>query len=87
MRGRQELVGGGLVLAAAVLWGTTGTARARAPAGTSPLSVGAVRILIGAAALLAVAGLAGGRGRGGRWPRGPVLAGMVAVAGYQHAFI
>jgi drug/metabolite transporter, DME family len=86
MRARQELVGSGLVLAAAVLWGTTGTARALAPAGTSPLSVGAVRVVIGGAALLAVAGLHGGLGWGGRWPRGPLLAGMVAVAGYQLAF-
>src|SRR5215212_3784510 len=40
MRVRQDLVGSGLVLAAPLLWGTTGTARALAPAGTSPLSVG-----------------------------------------------
>jgi DME family drug/metabolite transporter len=83
---RRDLVGSGLVLAAAVLWGTTGTARVLAPAGTSPLSVGAVRIIIGAAALLAAAGLHGGLPWGGRWPRGPLMAGMVAVAGYQPAF-
>jgi drug/metabolite transporter, DME family len=40
--------------------GDTGTARVLAPAGTSPLSVGAVRIIIGAAALLAAARLRGG---------------------------
>jgi DME family drug/metabolite transporter len=86
MRVRRDLVGSGLVLAAAVLWGTTGTARALAPAGTSPLSVGAVRIIIGAAALLAATLLRGGPRRGVRWPRVPVLAGTVAVAGYQLAF-
>jgi drug/metabolite transporter, DME family len=48
--------------------------------------VGAVRIVIGAAALLAAAGLHGGLGWGGRWPRGPLMAGRVAVAGYQLAF-
>ena len=86
MRVRRDLLGSGLVLAAAVLWGTTGTARALAPPGTSPLSVGAVRILIGGAALLAAAHLHGGLGSGGRWPRVPVMAGTVAVAGYQLAF-
>ncbi|HEU4397678.1 MAG TPA: DMT family transporter [Actinomycetota bacterium] len=81
-----ERGGAGLVLAAAVLWGTTGTARALAPAGTSPLSVGAVRIAVGGAALVAVARLRGGLRRGGTWPVGPVVAGTVAVAGYQLAF-
>ena len=86
MRVRRDLLGSGLVLAAAVLWGTTGTARALAPAGTSPLSVGAVRIVIGAAALLAAARLRGGLRWGGRWPGVPVMAGTVAIAGYQLAF-
>jgi DME family drug/metabolite transporter len=86
MRVRRDLLGSGLVLAAAVLWGTTGTARALAPPGTSPLSVGAVRILIGGAALLAAAHLRGGLGSGRRWPRVPVMAGTGAVAGYQLAF-
>src|SRR6266508_4281901 len=78
--------GAGLVLAAAVLWGTTGTARALAPAGTSPLSVGAVRIAVGGAALVVMARLRGELRRGGTWPLGTVVAGAVAVAGYQLAF-
>jgi drug/metabolite transporter, DME family len=78
--------GAGLVLAAAVLWGTTGTARALAPAGTSPLSVGAVRIAVGGLALVALARLRGELRRGGAWPVGPVAAGAAAVAGYQLAF-
>ena len=41
-----------LVVLAAVLWGTTGTAQALAPAGASPVSVGSLRLLIGGAALL-----------------------------------
>jgi DME family drug/metabolite transporter len=80
-----ERGGAGLVLAAAVLWGTTGTARALAPAGTSPLSVGAVRIAVGGAALVAVARLHRRR-RGGAWPVGAVTAGAAAVACYQLAF-
>jgi drug/metabolite transporter, DME family len=78
--------GAGLVLAAAVLWGTTGTARALAPPGTSPLSVGAVRIAVGGAALVAVARLRGELRRGGAWPAAAVAAGAVAVAAYQLAF-
>jgi DME family drug/metabolite transporter len=78
--------GAGLVLAAAVLWGTTGTARALAPAGASPLSVGAVRIAVGGAALVVVARLRGELRRGGTWPAAAVLAGAAAVAGYQLAF-
>jgi DME family drug/metabolite transporter len=41
------------VLAAAVLWGTTGTAQVLAPAGTESVSIGAVRLALGGAALLA----------------------------------
>ena len=81
-----ERGGARLVLAAAVLWGTTGTARALAPAGASPLSVGAVRIAVGGAVLVAVARLHGGLRRGDGWPVGPVVAGAAAVAGYQLAF-
>jgi drug/metabolite transporter, DME family len=82
----RERGGAWLVLAAAMLWGTTGTARALAPAGASPLSVGAVRIAVGAAALVAVARLRGELRRLGSWPAVPVAAGVVAVAGYQLAF-
>ena len=56
-RGRPRGPGGYggrlLVLAAAVLWGTTGTALAFAPPGAVPVAVGAVRIAVGGLALLA----------------------------------
>ncbi len=42
------------VIAAAVLWGTTGTAQALAPRGAQPLAVGALRLLVGGSALLVV---------------------------------
>jgi DME family drug/metabolite transporter len=62
-----------LVLAAAVLWGTTGTARALGPDGASPSAVGAARLVVGGTLLAALgwhrhrSGGAGpaGRGRGG----------------------
>jgi DME family drug/metabolite transporter len=48
-----------LILVAAVLWGTTGTTQALAPAGAEPLSVAAVRVSVGGTALLAVAAARG----------------------------
>jgi len=43
--------GAGLVLMAAMLWGTTGTAQAFAPEGAQPEVVGTLRLLIGGVAL------------------------------------
>lgn len=49
------------VLVAAALFGTTGTAQALGPDATTPLGVGAARLLVGGVALLAVLPLLGGR--------------------------
>ncbi|GAW68450.1 transporter [Geoanaerobacter pelophilus] len=74
-----------LVLAAGVLWGTSGTSQALAPAGVSPWSLGALRLLVGGAALMLLAFLRGGLGTG-RWPlRATFLAGAF-VAAYQLSF-
>ena len=73
------------VLLAALCFATTGTAQALGPAGTSPLGVGAARILVGGG-LLVVLALATGAFRGARWAPGPVLAAVAAVAIYQLAF-
>jgi drug/metabolite transporter, DME family len=73
-----------MVLSAAVMWGTTGTARALAPAGASPLSVGAVRIAIGGGLLVAIAAARGTLRT--RWPIGPTVGAAAAVAVYQLAF-
>ncbi len=76
------------VLAAAVLFGTTGTAQALGPDGASPLGVGAVRLAVGGLALLLVLPLVGGTARAavGLW-RTPVglLAGL-CTALYQVCF-
>jgi drug/metabolite transporter, DME family len=74
------------VLAAAVLFGTTGTAQALGPDDAHPLTVGAMRLLVGAAGLLLVAA-PGGRLRsalnsGRAW----LLLGILGVAGYQVTF-
>ena len=76
------------VLAAAVLFGTTGTAQALGPDSTSPLGVGAVRLAVGGLALLLVLPLVGGSaGSAARLWRTPVglLAGL-CTALYQVCF-
>ncbi len=50
-----SVAGSWLVLGAAVLWGTTGTAQAFAPAGYNSAAIGALRLLIGGVALLLLA--------------------------------
>jgi DME family drug/metabolite transporter len=83
-RGRSVLS----VLAAATLFGTTGTSQALGPSGTTPLGVGAARIVIGGAGLLAVLPRLGGSRRDAialwrtRWG---LLAGMTTAL-YQVCF-
>lgn len=76
-----------LVLAAAALWGTTGTAASFAPAGASPLAVGAATMGVGGLLTLLIAGRSATRVLSG--PR-PVLlwalTGGAAVAVYPLAF-
>lgn len=73
-----------MVVMAAVMWGTTGTARALAPADAAPVAVGAVRIAIGGAVLVALALVRGTLSV--RWPPLPALAAAAGVALYQIAF-
>ncbi|RSN48795.1 EamA family transporter [Actinomadura sp. WAC 06369] len=87
----RGLPGGGAfpILAAAALWGTTGTVRTFAD-GASSLSVAAMRIVLGGLVLLASAALAGGAGlrrlAADRRARPLVLLGAVAITVYQTAF-
>lgn len=74
-----------MVLLAAVMWGTTGTARALGPADASPVAVGAVRIAIGGSVLVLIA-LARRTLFGTRWPLFPAALSAVMVAVYQLAF-
>lgn len=48
-----------LVLMAAVLWGTTGSAQAFAPQNATPIVIGALRLAVGGSALLLIAHLRG----------------------------
>jgi DME family drug/metabolite transporter len=74
------------VLLAALCFATTGTAQALGPSGTTPVGVGAARILVGGAILVLVALARRGGGTTTRWAPGPVAAAAVAVAVYQLAF-
>jgi drug/metabolite transporter, DME family len=74
------------VLLAALCFATTGTAQALGPDDTDPVGVGAARILVGGALLVAVAVVTRGGVRGPRWRTGPVLAAVAGVAVYQLAF-
>jgi DME family drug/metabolite transporter len=82
----NERRGRWLVLAAALLFGTTGTAQAFAPPGAEPLAVGTVRLLIGGGALLALALARGLLGAPTRWPPVPTLAAAGGIAAYQACF-
>ena len=74
------------VIAAAVLWGTTGTAQALAPSGTDPIGVGTLRLLVGGLGLLGFALVRGGLQRPHTWPLKPVLGAGLSVAVYQLCF-
>jgi drug/metabolite transporter, DME family len=98
-RGRGIRYNGGMlsvlaVLAAAVLFGTTGTAQALGPDGAAPLSVGMARLVVGGTglAVVAIAAAAARRPRSGpmhrRPPRDYAYAILTAVAfvAYQPLF-
>ncbi len=75
------------VVAAATLWGTTGTAQALGPDGASSIAVGATRNVVGAAVLLAVAALRGRlRAGAAALERRPLVLAALATAAYQLCF-
>src|SRR3954447_24803367 len=74
------------ILMAAVLFGTTGTAQALGPAGLSPLSVGAARVVIGGG-ILGLLALTLARPRPvARLSPLPVICAGAAIAVYQLTF-
>jgi drug/metabolite transporter, DME family len=75
-----------LILFAAILWGTTGTAQELGPDAASPLAVGSLRLLLGAAVLVVIAILRR-PGAGWRWlVRPATLFAAIGVAGFQLFF-
>ncbi len=81
---RHSARGIALVLMAAMLWGTTGTAQSLAPATLSPYWVGALRLVIasGFFALLAL----GAPARSGAWHWPPMLLAGACIAVYNLSF-
>jgi DME family drug/metabolite transporter len=76
-----------LVVAAATLWGTTGTAQALGPDEASSIAVGATRNVVGALVLVAIAAARGRLRRGARdLERRPLLLAAAATASYQLCF-
>lgn len=75
-----------LVLGAAMLWGTTGTAQSFAPAGFDPLVIGACRLAIGGAALLLLTLWRCELGRWHEWQAGGVLLAAACSAIYHLSF-
>lgn len=75
-----------LILAAAVLWGTTGTTQAFAPEGASPIMIGALRLLIGGLTLLIIAITTRAFKPNTKWPFFPTAIGIIGVAAYQICF-
>jgi len=78
--------GSWLILAAAVCWGSTGTAQAFAPPGAQPAIIGAARLAVGGLLLLAYAAYKGVLRQGGRWPVLPTLTAGASMAAYQLFF-
>lgn len=74
------------MVAAAVLWGTTGTAQALGPDDVSTVAVGASRSVVGAVVLLAVAAARGRLTDPLALPRRPLLLASAATAAYQLCF-
>jgi DME family drug/metabolite transporter len=75
-----------LVLLAACLWGTNGTAQTLAPRGAQPIIIGTLRIALGGLTLLLIAGIRGALRDGKRWPFWPTLLGSLSMAAYQMFF-
>ncbi|MEE4253892.1 MAG: DMT family transporter [Desulfuromusa sp.] len=82
----QPLGGHWFVIGAAILWGTTGTAQAFAPAGFDPMVIGALRLLIGGIALLLLAIKRNELGHFSDWKLLPLLLAAAFTSSYQLCF-
>lgn len=74
------------VVAAAVLWGTTGTAQALAPEGAPPVVIGTLRLAIGGLAQLLFVLTRGALNNGLPWPVSSTALAAIGVAAYQLCF-
>lgn len=83
---KSQQYGALMVVAAAVLWGTTGTAQALAPDGVHPVGLGTLRLVLGGFVLLMVALRRGVDLHAHTWPRKPLLLAALTIATYQLFF-
>src|SRR5690625_5080581 len=74
-----------LILIAAILWGTTGTAQALAPENAHPIAIGATRLAVGGLFLLCIV-LITGRLHLKNWPLKVVILASLSMAMYQPLF-
>lgn len=74
-----------MILFAAMLWGTVGTAKTFAPPGVDSISIGAIRLLIGGVVLLITAGVMGKLTLKG-WPVTQVVLAGLSMALFQPFF-
>lgn len=74
-----------LILIAAILWGTTGTAQALAPDNAHPVAIGATRLAVGGVFLLVVV-LLTGKLNIKNWPLKIVFLASLSMAIYQPLF-
>ncbi|MGP4040776.1 DMT family transporter [Gracilibacillus sp. D59] len=74
-----------LILIAAVLWGTTGTAQSFAPSSAHPVAIGAIRLAIGGIALLVLVVIQG-KFYIRNWPKWITFLAALAMAAYQPLF-
>lgn len=82
----RRLPGPALIILATVLWGTTGTTQQLAPEGASPLTIGALRLLVAAIVLLILASLTGHLRNLAGLRRPATLIAALGVAAYQPFF-
>lgn len=74
------------VLMAAMLWGTTGTSQAFAPAGFDPLVIGTLRLVIGGGTMMLLLLVQSGTSQLRGWPLKMTLAAAAFTALYQVCF-
>ncbi|MCM3254846.1 DMT family transporter [Priestia aryabhattai] len=75
-----------LILCAAVLWGTTGTAQALASAGAHSVAIGAVRLAVGGLSLFTACLIQKKKLHVGRLPILPLAVAAASMAAYQPLF-
>lgn len=82
----RRLPGPALIGLATLLWGTTGTTQQLAPDAASPLTIGALRLLVAAVVLMTVAGVTGHLHNLGGLRRPATLLAAVGVGAFQPFF-